>query len=113
MVVFVLCRIHPLSCTDDWSPASLHQIASLNKEDHGGCEEEWYEICGPEEIKAREQQVKTFKDMIRQLETELEGKVKGASTLKATVEALRKQSEGLLLEYDCLLAEHQELRNQL
>ncbi|XP_057545006.1 uncharacterized protein LOC130824134 isoform X2 [Amaranthus tricolor] len=69
--------------------------------------------AGPEEIKAREQQVETFKEMIRQLETELEGKVKEASTSEATVEALRKQSEGLLLEYDRLLAENQELRNQL
>ena len=69
--------------------------------------------AGPEEIKAREQQVDTFKEMIRQLETELEGKVKEASTSEATVEALKKQSEGLLLEYDRLLAENQDLRYQL
>ncbi|KMT04135.1 hypothetical protein BVRB_8g185850 [Beta vulgaris subsp. vulgaris] len=69
--------------------------------------------AGPEEIKAREQQVETFKAMIRQLESDLESKVKEASTSEATVEALRKQSEGLLLEYDRLLAENQEFRNQL
>ncbi|XP_021719730.1 uncharacterized protein LOC110687391 [Chenopodium quinoa] len=71
--------------------------------------------AGPssEELKAREQQVGTFKDMIRQLESDLESKVKEASTSEATVEALRKQSEGLLLEYDRLLEENQELRNQL
>lgn len=69
--------------------------------------------AGPEDMKAREQQVDTFKAMIRQLESDLESKVKEASTSEATVEALRKQSEGLLLEYDRLLAENQELRNQL
>lgn len=69
--------------------------------------------AGPEEIKAREEQVDTFKAMIRQLESELDSKAKEASTSEATVEALRKQSEGLLLEYDRLLAENQELREQL
>ncbi|KAK9706393.1 hypothetical protein RND81_07G121300 [Saponaria officinalis] len=68
---------------------------------------------GPEDIKARERQVDTFKDMIRQMESELETKIKEASSSGATVEALRKQSEGLLLEYDRLLAENQELRNEL
>ncbi|KAH9611739.1 hypothetical protein KSS87_004698 [Heliosperma pusillum] len=68
---------------------------------------------GHEEVKAREMQVNTFKDMIRQMDSELETAVKEASTSEATVEALRKQSEGLLLEYDRLLAENQELRNQL
>ena len=66
--------------------------------------------AGPEEMKAREQQVDTLKEMIRQLE---ECKVKEASTSEATVEALKKQSEGLLLEYDRLLAENQDLRYQL
>ncbi|KNA09477.1 hypothetical protein SOVF_153280 [Spinacia oleracea] len=70
-------------------------------------------FAGPEEIKAREQQVDTFKDMIRQLESDLDSKVKEATSSEATVEALRKQSEGLLLEYDRLLAENQELRSQL
>ena len=42
--------------------------------------------AGPEEIKAREQQVETFKAMIRQLESDLESKVKEASTSEATVQ---------------------------
>ncbi|XP_074270132.1 uncharacterized protein LOC141593081 [Silene latifolia] len=66
-----------------------------------------------EEVKAREMQVNTFKDMIRQMDSELETAVKEATASEATVEALRKQSEGLLLEYDRLLAENQELRNEL
>ncbi|XP_074307486.1 uncharacterized protein LOC141642545 [Silene latifolia] len=70
-------------------------------------------FAGPEEVKAREMQVDTFKDMIRHMESELEDKIKEASTYESTVEALRKQSEVLLLEYDRLLAENQELRNRL
>ncbi|KAL9236603.1 hypothetical protein vseg_011250 [Gypsophila vaccaria] len=70
-------------------------------------------FAGPEEVKAREMQVDTFKDMIRHIESELEDKIKEASSYEATVEALRKQSEVLLLEYDRLLAENQELRNRL
>ncbi|KAK9681526.1 hypothetical protein RND81_10G008400 [Saponaria officinalis] len=70
-------------------------------------------FAGPEEVKAREMQVDTFKDMIRHIESELEDKIKEASYSEATVEALRKQSEVLLLEYDRLLAENQELRNRL
>jgi len=66
-----------------------------------------------EDAKAREQQVETFKELIRQLEIELEDKIKEAHASEANVEALRKQSEGLLSEYDRLLAENQELRDQL
>lgn len=66
-----------------------------------------------EDAKAREQQVETFKELIRQLEVELEDKIKEAHASEANVEALRKQSEGLLSEYDRLLAENQELRDQL
>lgn len=70
-------------------------------------------IAGPEEIRAREQQVETFKEMIRQLESELEGKIKEAHSSEATVEALRRQTEGLLIEYDRLVGENQSLRNQV
>lgn len=70
-------------------------------------------LAGPEEIKAREQQVETFKEMIRQLEDELEGKTKEAHSSEATVQALRKQTEGLLIEYDRLVAENQSLRSQV
>lgn len=66
-----------------------------------------------EDAKAREQQVETFKELIRQLEIELEDKIKEAHASEANVEALRKQSEGLLGEYDRLLAENQELRDRL
>ncbi|GMH05293.1 hypothetical protein Nepgr_007133 [Nepenthes gracilis] len=71
-------------------------------------------VGAEEDMKAREEQVSTLRAMIRQLETELKSKTKEADTAEANIEALvRKQSEGLLLEYDHLLAENQELRSQL
>ncbi|GAB2233208.1 hypothetical protein Droror1_Dr00002427 [Drosera rotundifolia] len=70
-------------------------------------------FVGVEDMKAREEQLGTFKAMIRQLESDLESKTKEAYNAESNIEALRKQSEGLLLEYDRLLAENQELRSQL
>ncbi|GAB4826555.1 hypothetical protein Ancab_033449 [Ancistrocladus abbreviatus] len=70
-------------------------------------------FVGAEDMKAREEQVGTFKAMIQQLESELESKTKEASNAEADINALKKQSDGLLLEYDRLLAENQELRSQL
>uniref|UniRef100_A0A7C9CNY5 Endoplasmic reticulum transmembrane protein n=1 Tax=Opuntia streptacantha TaxID=393608 RepID=A0A7C9CNY5_OPUST len=66
-----------------------------------------------EDARAREQQVETFKELIKQLETELEDKIKEAHASEANVEALRKQCEGLLSEYDRLLGENQKLKDQL
>lgn len=66
-----------------------------------------------EEIKAREEQVGTFKQMIKHMESELQAKAKEADAAESSILSLRKQSEGLLLEYDRLLAENQELRAQL
>ncbi|GAB2301071.1 hypothetical protein Dimus_035107 [Dionaea muscipula] len=70
-------------------------------------------FVGVEDMKAREEQLGTFKAMIRQLESDLEKKTKEAYNAETSIEALRKQSDGLLLEYDRLLAENQELRSQL
>ncbi|GAB4830835.1 hypothetical protein Ancab_004863 [Ancistrocladus abbreviatus] len=70
-------------------------------------------FVGAEDMKAREEQVGTFKAMIQQLESELEKKTKEANNADADISALRKQSEGLLHEYDRLLAENQGLRSQL
>lgn len=68
---------------------------------------------GPEDFKAREQQVGTFKEIIQQLESELASKSKQMEAAESSIQALRKQSEGLLIEYDRLLAENQELSSQL
>jgi B-cell receptor-associated protein 31 len=65
----------------------------------------------PEEKKAAE--IATLKNKINKLEPEYETKVNMAKAAKTEAEALKKQSEGLLLEYDRLLEDNQNLKNQL
>ncbi|KAG6603787.1 B-cell receptor-associated protein 31, partial [Cucurbita argyrosperma subsp. sororia] len=66
-----------------------------------------------EEIKALEEERTDLQTKLKHLELELESKAKDVSATEANVVALRKQSEGLLLEYDRLVEENQNLRSQL
>ena len=66
-----------------------------------------------EETKSMEDVVAKLKAEVSRLESELLAKNNDVGIAEATVSALRKQSEGFLLEYDRLLAENQNLRNQL
>ena len=66
-----------------------------------------------DEIKVKEEEVAKLQDKLKQLESELETKTKDVHAAEANAVALRKQSEGFLLEYDRLLEENQNLRNQL
>nr|POE90935.1 hypothetical protein CFP56_05307 [Quercus suber]POE90936.1 hypothetical protein CFP56_05308 [Quercus suber] len=66
-----------------------------------------------EELKAMGEEIATLRAKIKKLESECETKAKEAKTAEAEAEALRKQSEGFLLEYDRLLEDNQNLRNQL
>ena len=50
---------------------------------------------------------------LKQLESEIETKTKEAKAVETNAKALRKQYVGFLLEYDRLLQENQNLRNQL
>ncbi|XP_050247990.1 uncharacterized protein LOC126695334 [Quercus robur] len=68
---------------------------------------------GAEELKAMGEEIATLRAKIKKLESECETKAKEAKTAEAEAEALRKQSEGFLLEYDRLLEDNQNLRNQL
>jgi len=68
---------------------------------------------GLEEIKALEEETATLRTKLKQLESELETRAKEVNAAEANAVALRKQSEGFLLEYDRLLEENQNLRNQL
>ncbi|XP_059438711.1 uncharacterized protein LOC132171418 [Corylus avellana] len=68
---------------------------------------------GSEEIKALEEETATLRTKLKQLESELETRTKEVNGAEANAVALRKQSEGFLLEYDRLLEENQNLRNQL
>ncbi|XP_054812757.1 uncharacterized protein LOC129313556 [Prosopis cineraria] len=66
-----------------------------------------------EEHKALTVEIATLKNTIKKLESECEAEGSKAKTLEAEVEALKKQSEGFLMEYDRLLADNQSLRSQL
>lgn len=55
----------------------------------------------------------SLKMQVRDLESEIAKKVKEVKAAEADKLALRKQSEGLLLEYDRLLQDYQNLRSQL
>ncbi|KAL2473463.1 B-cell receptor-associated 31-like [Forsythia ovata] len=65
------------------------------------------------EIKALKEEMTPLRARIKQLESELEEKTEEASNAEAHALALKKQSEGFLMEYDRLLEENQNLRNQL
>ncbi|KAJ4703923.1 B-cell receptor-associated 31-like [Melia azedarach] len=65
-----------------------------------------------EEIKT-EEEMTALKAKLKHLESEIESKSKEVNAAEANAVALRKQSEGFLLEYDRLLEENQNLRNQL
>ncbi|GJY88907.1 B-cell receptor-associated protein 31-like protein [Tanacetum coccineum] len=65
------------------------------------------------EVKALEGEVTTLKEKITYLKSELDEKTKEASNAEADTIALKKQSEGFLLEYDRLLEDNQNLRAQL
>ncbi|CAI9760264.1 unnamed protein product [Fraxinus pennsylvanica] len=66
-----------------------------------------------EEIKALEEEITPLRARIKQLQSELEEKTEEANNAEAHALALKKQSEGFLMEYDRLLEENQNLRNQL
>jgi len=67
----------------------------------------------PEELKAMEDEIAQLKSRVKTLESETAAKDDEVKTAKATSEALQKQSENLLKEYDRLLEDNQNLRNLL
>ena len=81
----------------------------------------------PEEIKVLEDEMSKLRGMVSRLEKQLQEKSIEAGRLEkqlqekskepgsaeANAMALKKQSEGFLLEYDRLLEENQNLRSQL
>lgn len=68
---------------------------------------------GLDETKALEDEKTALREKLKRLESEIEMKTKEASSAEANIIALRKQSEGFLLEYDRLLEQNQNLRNKL
>lgn len=66
-----------------------------------------------EEIKALNKEKARLGEELKRLEFELQASIKKSNVAKVNAVALRKQSDGFLLEYDRLLKEKQELRGQL
>ncbi|KAF8414117.1 hypothetical protein HHK36_002116 [Tetracentron sinense] len=85
-------------------------IESVKKQNRGS---EDGKSGGLEEIKALEEEMAALRVKINQLETECETKTEEAKAAEANAVALKKQSEGFLLEYDRLLEDNQNLQNQL
>ncbi|KAK1322332.1 hypothetical protein QJS10_CPA03g00699 [Acorus calamus] len=67
----------------------------------------------PEELKARERELEKLSAKIKQLESDSEARLMEVKAAEANAVALKKQSEGFLLEYDRLVEENQNLHNQL
>ncbi|KAH1054917.1 hypothetical protein J1N35_032982 [Gossypium stocksii] len=68
---------------------------------------------GFDKVKVLEEEVMTLREKLKQLELDIEAKTKQINAAEVNTVALRKQSEGLLLEYDRLLEENESLRGQL
>nr|AAM62748.1 unknown [Arabidopsis thaliana] len=66
-----------------------------------------------EEVKALGEEIAALKAKIKTLESESESKGKELKGAQGETEALRKQSDGFLMEYDRLLEDNRNLRNQL
>ncbi|KAG9447599.1 hypothetical protein H6P81_013727 [Aristolochia fimbriata] len=65
------------------------------------------------ESEGSKNELSALKEKIKHLESELETKDKEVNAAETSAMALKKQSDGLLLEYDRLLEENQSLRSQL
>lgn len=68
---------------------------------------------GSDEIKTRDREIASLNEQIKQLKFESEERIKEARAAEANVMALKKQSDDLLIEYDRLLEDNQNIRNQL
>ncbi|XP_078439577.1 B-cell receptor-associated 31-like protein [Wolffia australiana] len=66
-----------------------------------------------EQLKAKEREIILLNEKISKMESDSELRIKEVKSAEANALALRKQSEGFLLEYDRLLEENQSLRDQL
>ncbi|KAE8703971.1 B-cell receptor-associated protein 31-like isoform X2 [Hibiscus syriacus] len=63
------------------------------------------------EIKLLKEEISTLSEKLKKLKSESEEKDKKIETAEAHVAALQKQSADLLLEYDRLLEDNQNLQN--
>ncbi|KAJ4752645.1 B-cell receptor-associated 31-like [Rhynchospora pubera] len=64
-------------------------------------------------VESQEKEITGLKEEIEKLKSQLHTKEEEVKSAEASSVALRKQSEGLLLEYDRLLEDNQHLRSQI
>ncbi|GMH07174.1 hypothetical protein Nepgr_009014 [Nepenthes gracilis] len=84
--------------------AAKKQSRSVDNTKNGG---------SSEEFNAMEAEIATLNTMIKSLESECAAKADATQAAEAEAEAMKKQSKELLLEYDRLLEDNQNLQNQL
>jgi len=70
-------------------------------------------LGGMEEIQGYQKEIASLKQQVQMLKDQSQKKTEELKTAEANSVALQKQSEGLLMEYDRLIAENGDLRNQL
>ncbi|TVU18541.1 hypothetical protein EJB05_34646 [Eragrostis curvula] len=70
-------------------------------------------LGGAEEVQGYQKEIASLKEQVQVLKSQSQAKTEELKTAEANTVALQKQSEGLLLEYERLIAENEELRNQL
>lgn len=70
-------------------------------------------VKADDELKSLEEEMMMLRDKLKHVECQLQNRGKDLAAAEANAVALRKQSEGFLLEYDRLLEENQNLRSQL
>jgi len=70
-------------------------------------------LGGAEEIQGYQKEIASLKEQVQILKDQSQKKTEELKTAEANSVALQKQSEGLLMEYDRLIAENGDLRNQL
>uniref|UniRef100_A0A0E0L0E0 Endoplasmic reticulum transmembrane protein n=1 Tax=Oryza punctata TaxID=4537 RepID=A0A0E0L0E0_ORYPU len=66
-----------------------------------------------EEIQQYQKEISSLNEQVQELKRLSETKTEELKTAEANTLALQKQSEGLLTEYERLIAENEEFRNQL
>ena len=66
-----------------------------------------------DEFKVSGEEISKLKTKIKQLESECETKGNEVKAAEANVVSLKSQAEGFLMDYDRLLEENQNLRDQL
>ncbi|PNT61557.1 hypothetical protein BRADI_5g16730v3 [Brachypodium distachyon] len=70
-------------------------------------------LQGAEEIQGYQKKISSLNEQVQAVKHQYETKTEELKTAEANTLALRKQSEGLLTEYERLIAENEELRNKL